>query len=107
MNRSVLPQNPQGRSARSTASRSSFSLSTRTQSIAISMPRRRADGPLLPTRRGQDRDVRRAGVLGRRHDVDRGAEQDVLVAPDEQGLRADVLERLVDLGLEILGVDLL
>ena len=55
---------------------------------------------LLPGR-GQDRDVAGAGFLRRRHDVDRGAQQDVLVAPDEQRLRADVRERLADVALEV------
>src|SRR5256885_16151427 len=56
--------------------------------------------PLLVGRR-QDGDLRRAGLLGDRHDIDCGAEKDVFVAPDEQRLRADVAQRLADLRFEV------
>src|SRR6266700_1319362 len=46
-------------------------------------------GPSAPllAGRGQDRDVAGAGLLGDRHDVDRRAQEDALVAADQQGLR--------------------
>ena len=62
--------------------------------------------PELLVGRRQDRDLRRAGFLGDRHDVDRRAQKDVLVATDQQRLRARLRERLANLGLEIGRVEL-
>src|SRR5262245_54560583 len=61
--------------------------------------RRNAPRALLVGRR-QDRDLLRANSLRDRHDVDCRAQEDVLVAADQQRLRTGLGQRFADLFLQ-------